>query len=79
MFRIALVNLLLGCAAFVPDASVQGFPCQSVSRSGTGPSLPSHQTVPSGANATLVYRVSRPMILIAVGLVWWLVPGTTPK
>jgi len=47
------VKRLFGCAAF-PAPGDQGLPCQSTSPSGTGPSLPSHQTVPSGARATFV-------------------------
>src|SRR5215470_2572544 len=43
-----------GCAAFSDEPLCQGLPCQSVSRSGTGPSKPSHHGVPSSVTATLV-------------------------
>src|SRR5262245_17793470 len=48
------VNRLLGCAAGVLLAEVQGWPCQSIRPSGAGPPIPSHHTPPSGRSATLV-------------------------
>src|SRR6476646_7998823 len=73
------VNRLLGCAAFSVDAGVHGRPCQSSASCGGGSSCPSHQGVPSGRSATLVKSVSRWIMSNAVGFVFRLVPGTTPK
>src|SRR5271154_3328229 len=69
----------LGCAAFSPVAGVQGLPLQSVSRGGTGPSRPSHHTLPSDVTATLVKMVSWEMVATALGFDSRLVPGATPK
>src|ERR1700737_282690 len=73
------VNRELGCAAFVPDAGVQGWPCQSVKHCGTGPSMSSHQTPPSSVMATLVKIELLLTASIACGFVLRLVPGATPK
>src|ERR1700733_10390316 len=54
LFRIGAAKRLLGWAAFSFEAGVQGRPCQSRHCAGGSPSLPSHQTSPSGASATLV-------------------------
>ena len=54
LFVIGAVKRLFGCAAFSFDAGVHGRPCQSVSDSGAGPSLPSHHTSPSGVRPTFV-------------------------
>src|SRR5687767_11172502 len=48
------VNRAFGCAAFVPDSGVQGFPCQSVNLGGGSLVIPSHHTSPSGVKATFV-------------------------
>ncbi len=69
----------LGWAAFSVEPGFQGRPFQSVSSVGTGPSMPSHQTSPSGVTATLVKMVSCEMVFIALGLDFMLVPGATPK
>ena len=69
----------LGCAAFSVDFAFQGLPFQSMSSAGTGPSLPSHHTSPSGVRATFVKIVSREIVLIAFGFDSLLVPGATPK
>src|SRR5271166_541434 len=69
----------LGCAAFSLESGVHLCPRQSRHSLGTGPSLPSHQTSPSGVSATLVNIVSRRMVCTAVGLDLEFVPGTTPK
>src|SRR5712692_1889126 len=71
---IGEVKRLLGCAAFSGEPFFQGCPFQSISSSGISPSLPSHHTSPSGVRATLVKRVSRLMVFIALGLDWKLVP-----
>src|SRR5487761_2045374 len=68
-----------GCAAFSLEAGVHLWPRQSRHSLGTGPSLPSHQTSPSGVRATFVKMVSRWMVCTAVGLDLEFVPGTTPK
>ena len=73
------VKRLLGWAAGVFDAGVQGCPCQSRACVGGGPSIPSHQTVLSGSSATLVKIVLARQASIALGLVARLVPGATPK
>ena len=41
--------------------------------------MPSHHTPPSGVSATLVKIVFRLSVAIALGLVFSLVPGATPK
>ena len=48
-----------GWAAFSFDSGVHLLPRQSRHSFGTGPSLPSHQTSPSGVSPTLVKMVSR--------------------
>src|SRR6266851_2951171 len=74
-----VVNRELGWAALVPEAGVQGLPCQSVRCWGTGPSMPSHHTPPSSVIATLVKIEFLPSASMALGLVLRLVPGATPK
>src|SRR5450432_2695616 len=69
----------LGCAAFSFESGVHLLPRQSRHSFGTGPSLPSHQTSPSGMSPTFVKMVSRPVVFTAVGFDLELVPGTTPK
>src|SRR5262245_57557856 len=69
----------LGWAAGVPFFGVHGSPRQSIAVSGGGPSIPSHQGVPSGRSATLVKIVLRPIVAIMFGLVFVLVPGATAK
>src|SRR6266545_3804446 len=56
-----------------------GLPRQSRALLGTGSSCPSHQTVPSGRNATLVKMVSLVTVRMALRLVFEPVPGATPK
>src|ERR687891_1757326 len=69
LFFAGEVKRLLGCAAFSPESFVHGRPCQSISFSGTGPSLSSHQgSLVAGSTATLVKMVSRAMVLIAFAL-----------
>lgn len=80
-----MVNLLLGCAPStgLPSASCaprfHGLPCQSIPDSGTSPSAPSHQTVPSGLRRTFVKIVLRVIVCTILGLVLLFVPGATPK
>src|SRR2546428_8523528 len=77
-WRAGAVKREFGWAALVAP-EIHGFPCQSIARSGTGPSLPSHHGVWSGASATFVKIVFRPMVAIMFGLVFTLVPGATAK
>src|SRR6218665_2095352 len=79
LFPMGAVKRLLGCAAFSGLPRFQGRPCQSVSSSGTSPSMPSHHTSPSAVMATLVKSVSRDTQAMALGLLLVLVPGATPK
>ena len=76
------VNLELGWAAFtpcLPSSGVQGLPFQSMQLSGASPSIPSHQTVPSGFKATFVKIVFFMVVSNAFLLVLEEVPGATPK
>src|SRR5580704_700271 len=77
------VKRALGCAAFAPVslaiAGVHFFPCQSVHSAGGSSVMPSHQTPPSGVNATLVKIVFLASVAMAFGLVCTDVPGATPK
>src|SRR5262249_58532308 len=57
----------------------QGRPRQSVSSSGTSPSIPSHQGQPSFVTATLVKMECARREAIAFGFVFDDVPGATPK
>ena len=79
LLRAGAVKREFGCAAFSVESEVYGLPCQSVSCSGRGPSMPSHHTSPSGVSATLVKIVSRATVTIAFGFDFMLVPGATPK
>src|SRR5215475_9167232 len=76
---MGVVKRLFGCAALASEPFFHGLPCQSISPSGGGASIPSHQTSPSGVIATLVKIESRPSIFIALGFECMLVPGATPK
>ena len=73
----------LGCAAvvpfFLPIAGVQCSPRQSRHSAGGLSVMPSHHTPPSGVRATLVKMVLRESVAMAVGFVFTLVPGATPK
>src|SRR3712207_4041988 len=79
LFFAGAVKREFGCAAFSGEWSVHGWPFQSVSCAGTGPSLPSHHTSRSGVSATLVKMVSFCTVRIAFGFELMLVPGATPK
>ena len=50
LFVAGAVKRLLGWAAFSVEPFFQGWPFQSVSSAGASPSLPSHQTSPSGGD-----------------------------
>src|SRR3954470_6971174 len=77
------VNREFGCAAFAPVsfaiAGVHLLPFQSVHSAGGASVMPSHHTPPSGVSATLVKMVFFASDAIAFGLVWFEVPGATPK
>src|SRR5271165_4854136 len=77
------VKRALGCAAFAPVAlpisGVHFFPCQSRHSAGGSSVMPSHHTPPSGVSATLVKIVFFASVAIALGFVFLLVPGATPK
>ncbi len=77
----ATVKRAFGCAALrpaLPSAGVQSLPCQS-SRCAGGSLMPSHHTSPSSVSATLVKMTFSRSVAIALGLVFSLVPGATPK
>src|SRR5580692_1403299 len=73
----------LGWAALAPvSLAISGvhlFPCQSRHSDGGVSLMPSHQTPPSGVNATLVKIVFFASAAIAFGFVLTEVPGATPK
>src|SRR5579871_6394050 len=77
------VNRALGCAALAPVSfaiwGVQRLPCQSRHSAGGSSVIPSHHTPPSGVSATLVKMVLLRSVAIALGFVFALVPGATPK
>src|SRR5579864_6403754 len=77
------VNREFGCAALAPVffaiSGVHTFPCQSMHSAGGFSVIPSHQTPPSGVNATLVKIEFFASVAIAFGLVFTEVPGATPK
>src|ERR1700721_2290328 len=72
-----------GCAALAPVSwaifGVHRLPRQSVHSAGGSSVMPSHHTPPSGVRATLVKIELRLNVAIALGLVFSLVPGATPK
>src|SRR5271168_2965183 len=77
------VKRALGCAALAPVplaiCGVHFLPCQSRHSAGGVSVMPSHQTSPSGVSATLVKIVFFASVAMALGLVFLLVPGATPK
>src|ERR1700679_2728752 len=73
------VNRAFGCAAGVPDSGVQSLPFQSVRWAGGSSLMPSHQMSPSSVSAVLVKMQLPSRVRMALGLVWVLVPGATPK
>src|SRR6202040_1426563 len=73
------VKRALGCAAVVPDSGVQSLPFQSVKWAGGCSVMPSHQMSPSSVSAVLVKMQLPSRVRMALGLVWVLVPGATPK
>src|SRR5690349_20583527 len=79
LLRMGAVKREFGCAAGVFESGVQGWPRQSVSSAGFSPSMPSHHTSPSLVMATLVKIAFPSTHAIALGFVFLLVPGATPK
>src|SRR5215472_7924728 len=77
------VNREFGWAALAPVcfaiSGVQGLPCQSVHSAGGSSVMPSHHTPPSGVKAVLVKIEFRASVAMAFGLVFFDVPGATPK
>src|SRR6202140_4717015 len=77
------VKRAFGCAAFAPVflaiSGVHFLPCQSRHSAGGSSVMPSHQTPPSGVSATLVKIEFRASVAMAFGLVFFEVPGATPK
>src|SRR5277367_588902 len=77
------VKQALGCAALAPVSlaicGVHLLPCQSRHSAGGASVMPSHHTPPSGVNATFVKMVFFASVAMALGLVFLLVPGATPK
>src|SRR5574341_1481032 len=72
------VNRELGCAAGSLDSGVQSRPFQSMACAGAGP-IPSHHTSRSSVRATLVKMQLALSVAMALGLLFSLVPGATPK
>src|ERR1700680_103071 len=72
-------NRAFGCAAGVPLAALQSFPCQSIRCPGGVFVIPSHHTSPSSVRAQLVKIVLARIVSIALELVFSPVPGATPK
>src|ERR1700694_1337499 len=77
------VKRAFACAAFAPVSlaisGVHFLPCQSRHSAGGSSVMPSHQTPPSGVTATLVKIEFRASVPMAFGLVFFEVPGATPK
>src|SRR5438132_7867578 len=73
------VKRALGWAAGVSDAGVQSLPFQSVRWAGFSSVMPSHHTSPSSVRAVLVKMQLPSRVSMALGLVFMLVPGATPK
>ena len=63
----------------MPDSGVQSSPFQSVRWAGASSVIASHHTSPSSVRAVLVKMALASMVNMALGLVWVLVPGATPK
>ena len=68
-----------GCAPGTPEAGSHGSPFQLSASVGGSLSSPSHQTVPSGLRTTFVKMVFLRVAARALGFVFSLVPGATPK
>src|SRR5438477_9491761 len=73
------VKRALGCAAGVPLSGVHSSPFQSVACAGGSVVIPSHQMSPSSVSAVLVKMQLPSRVSMALGFVFVLVPGATPK
>src|SRR5581483_7095498 len=73
------VKRALGWAAVVPESGDQSSPFHDVRWSGVSSVMPSHHTSPSSVRAVLVKMALPANVIMALGLVWLLVPGATPK
>src|SRR3984957_5836620 len=73
------VNRALGWPAGVPDSGVHDSPFHEVRWAGGSSVMPSHHTSPSSVNAVLVKMALASRVSMALGVVWVLVPGATPK
>src|SRR5579871_290587 len=73
------VNRAFGCDAGVPFSGVHDSPRQSVRCAGGSSVIPSHQTSPSSVFAVFVKMQLPSRVRMALGLVFELVPGATPK
>src|SRR5690242_6899747 len=78
-WRAGTVKRALGWAALRPTAGVHGRRSQSESSEGGTSLISSHHTSPSGVSATLVKIELRAAVSMALGLLFMLVPGATPK
>src|SRR5262244_2280577 len=81
--RAGEVKRAFGCAALAPVflaiSGLQMLPCQSIHSAGGSSVIPSHHTPPSGVRATLVKIAFFASVAIALGFVFFDVPGATPK
>src|SRR5690606_22595251 len=73
------VKRALGCATVFPLEASHLLPCQSIISLGTSLVIPSHHTSPSGVIPAVVKMVFLAIDFMALGLVFSLVPGATPK
>src|SRR5205823_7383745 len=73
------VKRALGWAAGGEDSGVQLLPRQSVRCAGFCSVMPSHHTSPSSVSAVLVKMQLPSRVSMALGFVFVLVPGATPK
>src|ERR1700752_1778618 len=64
---------------FLAISGVHFLPCQSRHSAGGSYVMPSHQTPPSGVSDTFVKIEFRASVAMAFGLVFFEVPGATPK
>src|SRR5919106_1121087 len=77
---IGVQNRLFGWLEGSSDSGVQSRPFQLVRWAGGSSVMPSHQMSPSSVRATLVNtELPLSIVRIALGLVFSLVPGATPK
>src|SRR5436190_11244946 len=78
-WRAGVVKRAFGCAALRPLCGVHGRRSQSISSGGAASLISSHHTSPSGVIAQLVKIEFFAAVFSALGLLFMLVPGATPK